>query len=648
MLLPKNNSCPRSWYMLKRLVGYQDVKDVEYHVCVNDCHCFGRRPDKGLENSVATEVCPVCSEPRFTTKLTQTGVKWVPRKVFYYFELRQLIQRGFFGNKEWCGLRGTGRDEYPGDFYSSEEAKRIDARLGGALFHPDNSGYEIGMDWAQPYDFKQHSTGVVCIRSVDIPHAHRSKARFCFPVAILPGPKEPSRIEPYLEPLFKELEVLGPGGDGHGLLVFDCHHRRWHAHYAILTGWYGDSPALKKIQLWNSYAARFGCGYCTLRSEPGPNAGGRYYYGYSMPAVCGLDLQVNVATGAMQNGPGFLTMCGHPRAYLTEEAQLSRGRLVDHSEDGNLFRLLGCHGVSPLVKAIPYVSYLDTWVQPVAHSLLFGLVKDFWTLLLQPGGRKKKKKGKKRALPEPGPSEAPWYLLDNQVKRVMASRCTLLAATCDFGRPYRCVVNQRGSWVMEDWMHWTETWSVGILQRSDHGHVLQDERLRTMWQCLRKAVLYFLRMPDCEVGEAPASTWHPGCEEERQASHALAQYSQLCQEHFGHLLCKYNLHIANCRFVRQTHARGHTCFATEYWLETMVKYVKGLCKGNTPELAATSSILLHQLSNYMKFEHGIHSGVISFDDMVPEYGSGPMRGKNLDEVDDEGMLLKGTGKPLKL
>ena len=37
----------------------------------------------------------------------------------------------------------------------------------------------------------------------------------------------------------------------------------------------------------------------------------------------------------------------------------------------------GYKGVSFLHKALPYLSYIDAWIMPVAHALLYGVVKKF-------------------------------------------------------------------------------------------------------------------------------------------------------------------------------------------------------------------------------------------------------------------------------
>jgi hypothetical protein len=111
-------------------------------------------------------------------------------------------------------------------------------------------------------------------------------------------------------------------------------------------------------------------------------------------------------------------------------------------------KLSGCYGRSILTKYLSYIDYNNAQIVPVAHATLLGAIKDLWALLLC-----KTPKGQK----------TPWYSLPKAHRRVMAARAASIVLTNDHGRPYHCVVNQRGYWVMENWINWTEVFSVFIL-----------------------------------------------------------------------------------------------------------------------------------------------------------------------------------------
>ena len=45
-----------------------------------------------------------------------------------------------------------------------------------------------------------------------MPHSHRAKRQYCHVLAIIPGPKEPTNLAPYLKPLLLDLNEAGPDG----------------------------------------------------------------------------------------------------------------------------------------------------------------------------------------------------------------------------------------------------------------------------------------------------------------------------------------------------------------------------------------------------------------------------------------------------
>jgi hypothetical protein len=55
---------------------------------------------------------------------------------------------------------------------------------------------------------------IVCLhRCADVPHSHRAKRQYCHVLAIIPGPKEPANLAPYLKPLLLDLHEAGPDGE---------------------------------------------------------------------------------------------------------------------------------------------------------------------------------------------------------------------------------------------------------------------------------------------------------------------------------------------------------------------------------------------------------------------------------------------------
>lgn len=208
-------------------------------------------------------------------------------------------------------------------------------------------------------------------------------------------------------------------------------------HKPFVTGSYADAPFARKEQKFNGHAATMGCGYCPINGQPGER-GGMYFYGY-----------------AERTQFGFCTP-GAPKqeAYagsqaLSEEQMHLRAQLA--AAGGNPSQL-GAHGPSTFIQKLPYARYSTLWLLPVCHSLLLGLVKDFWNLLLC-----KKQQGQ----------PYPWYAIRPEHRRLLQKRGPGITITNDFTRPYRCIVTKRGHYTMDDWRKFTTVFSVFVLLDSE-------------------------------------------------------------------------------------------------------------------------------------------------------------------------------------
>lgn len=163
VLLPEGNLHPPSIYLLKKCLKVAPATDFEQHVCVNDCCKFPRLATRQYPAHV-DETCGTCGERRFDVVQLTSGVSIKPRKVFWDLGLARTIKERFFANPEFCQNRATKRDTYDTDYYQSEEATRLNDKLGGAVRETDNSVWELGSDGFQPFAFKTHSSTVVALR----------------------------------------------------------------------------------------------------------------------------------------------------------------------------------------------------------------------------------------------------------------------------------------------------------------------------------------------------------------------------------------------------------------------------------------------------------------------------------------------------
>jgi hypothetical protein len=342
-------------------------------------------------------------------------------------------------------------------------------------------------------------------------------------------------------------------------------------HTILLSGVFGDSPAMKKLARWLSHAAYFGCGFCMMRGTK-VGGGGMYFLGYAHPTSYGpFAPNEREGYGAHSEHAVGWGLCGDAAMRLSDAFQRCRADVVDRGE--RLPTDVGCHGRSIFVKHLSYVDYNNLFVVPIAHAGLLGVVKDFWTHVLAA---------------TPRGEQAQWYSISSEARRVMASREAGPVSTCDFGRSYTDITTKKGNWVMEDWLHWAEVWSVFVLRPyivdGVEKTILHPDAAE-MWQHLRQGLLYFCRSYPIE-GVAQTVD---------EAAAELREYAVLVEDRFGPRMCKYNLHLLVCRLAEQEAARGRVAHCTEYWLENLIQWAKSTLRYRTtkfPELVLANDMLV--------------------------------------------------------
>ena len=102
---------------------------------------------------------------------------------------------------------------------------------------------------------------------------------------------------------------------------------------------------------------------------------------------------------------------------------------------------------------------------PCTAAGLFGLVKKFVGLLLEDYASE---------------SERSWWNLTRDSKAILRKRAGDLKLTSDFGRPYKDVVHYHKGYMLDDWLHFMETFSIYLLTQD-----LMHPRMWEMWTLLR-------------------------------------------------------------------------------------------------------------------------------------------------------------------
>jgi hypothetical protein len=135
----------------------------------------------------------------------------------------------------------------------------------------------------------------------------------------------------------------------------------------------------------------------------------------------------------------------------------------------------------------------------------------------------------------------PPYAVIPEFRKMMTARAACISTTLDFSRKYLDIVNSRGSYVMENWLHFAETYSVCILAPDQSGRQILPPASVEMWRCLRLAIVHYFR---ASRAEATASIV---CSREARAN--IKRYAKLAEKHLGPAYLTYNLHLLVERYV---------------------------------------------------------------------------------------------------
>ena len=316
---------------------------------------------------------------------------------------------------------------------------------------------------------------------------------------------------------------------------------------------------------------------------------------------------------------------GAAELQLPDSLMHKRGRLVE--ERPELAETAGCTGLSPIPAALNYVSYSNVFVLPFAHTAFYGVVADFWAVVLAKYGREE--------------AQRPWWVIPHANRTLMRERGATVSMPADMGRAYREVTEHHKDWLLHEWVVWVESISL---------HVLEDDilhpELQPLWDALRAGVLHHLRL------DGDPANPRPYCEAAmRRAQRQLWRFAEGVEDkQLPKELLTYNLHVLVCRLARQEAARGHVGKDIELWIERGVQRLKRNVKYRStqyPEKIFVLSMLMDDALAAMRAANQISGRpqLKSFDELVPKYRANPLTGPGVDAGDAAtGSLLLGKGK----
>lgn len=468
---------------------------------------------------------------------------------------------------------------------------------------------DLLLDWLQPWSSTQYSLGVLGIRIPDVEPKNVGKNYCMKPLAIIPGPKAPNTIRPYLlrtlerfkTYLTERLEVSVPIANEPSLQPAQPHEQNPHLSKVLLrpllTGFIADTPARHKVMRTLGANAYLGCSWCVFNGSLYPHNGvsgpGTIYYKGYYNAV--PQTKAKFPRGIGQNRAMRVR---DPRLRLTDAQQMDRAVQVemssmqDQRRDRKEPSSYGTHGVSVIPEILEYTSYNNLFVVPVAHSLLYGVIDNFVAHLLRPLPKED------RNLRQ---SDLGHDIISAENRAIMKKRAQHVRVTSDFGRRYKCLILYRKSYKIEDWLHFVEVFSAYIFND------ILPVQAKRLWGMLCDAVSHYMRPVDEDLFHTQVA-FNEGV---RLAGDSLMNYARTLEQlsYPPHLFTS-NLHMDVCRLPEQEHARGASCLDVELVVERLMQEFKvgmGRHVCRNPDKVFVNNYLIGRALARMRVEHGLRT-----------------------------------------
>jgi hypothetical protein len=214
LILPDGNSLPGSWTEAKKVLKAIGMEYQIIHACPNDCVLY--RGDHANKST-----CPECDTPRYkdnmvTNKVPQKAMRYFPLipRLLHTYRCSDLAELQVWHSKHRSsdGIMRMPVDS-PANKYVEEEWPEFGE-------DPRNVRLGLATDGISPFNLagkaQPYSVWPVVLINYNIPPWLSMKKGHQILSMIIPGPKQPSTLDVYLEPLIDELDELW-----HGVPAFD-------------------------------------------------------------------------------------------------------------------------------------------------------------------------------------------------------------------------------------------------------------------------------------------------------------------------------------------------------------------------------------------------------------------------------------------
>lgn len=236
-ILPEGNNLPDSYDKAYDLIKPFLSPAKQYHCCINDCVVY-RNSNAGEYEGLSK--CPVCNEERY-----EAGTM-IPRKQFKYISVATTLRR-LFGNSSMSKLLQDHVSKTGNNIVSSiHQSKGWKAWYSSeGVFKGDHRGlaFAICTDGLNPYAHEKttYSMWPIFLVPLNLPHHVRMKVGSMLLTGIIPGPKEPNDLDPYMDIVVDDIMDLSK------LTVFDAFKNEYFQPQANILLHILDYPGQNKV-----------------------------------------------------------------------------------------------------------------------------------------------------------------------------------------------------------------------------------------------------------------------------------------------------------------------------------------------------------------------------------------------------------------
>ena len=285
---------PKSLHTVKNVVNWE-VNFTKFIVCTK-CNALYKYDDAVTRRGSRTESkhCSFvmypehpyashrkpCGNRLLKTVQFKSGRTYLyPHKMYCYKSIQEslqclLLQAKFYSNcQSW---RFSQSRNLLVDIFSGRVWKDFQQVSGSPfLALPFTLAVMLNVDWFQPFTHTAFSVGVLYLSVMNLPRHLRYKRENIIIVGIIPGPNEPQSLNPFLQPLVKDLKKLWKGVNlqiqtPSGIVEQVVH--------CAVLGVGCDIPAARKACGFLGHSAKLGCSKC-FKEFPG-TVGNMNYSGF--------------------------------------------------------------------------------------------------------------------------------------------------------------------------------------------------------------------------------------------------------------------------------------------------------------------------------------------------------------------------------